>query len=95
MSLNCVASSLSDSVFLRAHRRVYITASVRLCRTSYSSVIFVLLAVDLLIRGGESQGVIHEGVIDEDIDSICFVNSKCPQVHFMVFFSVIQRKWLW
>ena len=55
----------------------------------------VLLSCSLRIywsAGVDSQGVIHDAGIDEDINSICFVISKCPQEHFRVSSSVTQRK---
>lgn len=51
--------------------------------------LFFMLAVDLLIRRGESQGVIHDSLIDEDFNLIWFVNFNCPQTAFSAF-SVIQ-----
>lgn len=50
------------------------------------------LAVDLSIRRGESQGVIHDSLIDEDFNLIWFVNFNCPQTAFAaVFFNT--RPW--
>lgn len=37
-----------------------------------------LLAVDLSIRRGESRGVIHDSLIDEDFNLIWFVNFQLP-----------------
>lgn len=45
-----------------------------------------LLAVDLSIRRGESQGVIHDRLIDEDFNLIWFVNFNCPQSAFCAVF---------
>lgn len=45
-----------------------------------------LLAVDLSIRRGESQGVIHDSLIDEDFNLIWFVNFNCPQSAFCAVF---------
>lgn len=47
---------------------------------------FFLLAVDLSIRRGESQGVIHDSLIDEDFNLIWFVNFNCPQSAFCAVF---------
>lgn len=52
------------------------------------------LAVDLSIHRGESQGVIHDSLIDEDFNLIWFVNFNCPQTAFAaVFFNT--RPWNW
>lgn len=45
-----------------------------------------LLAADLSIRGGESQGVIHDSLIDEDFNLIWFVNFNYPQSAFCAVF---------
>jgi len=45
-----------------------------------------LLAVDLSIRRGESQGVIHDSLIDEDFNLIWFVHFNCPQSAFCAVF---------
>lgn len=45
-----------------------------------------LLAVDLSIRRGESQGVIHDSLIDEDFNLIWFVNFNSPQSAFCAVF---------
>lgn len=47
---------------------------------------FPLLAVDLSIYRGESQGVIHDSLIDDDFNLIWFVNFNCPQSAFYAVF---------
>lgn len=49
-------------------------------------IFFPLLAVDLSIHRGESQGVIHDSLIDEDFNLIWFVNFNCPQSAFYAVF---------
>lgn len=52
------------------------------------------LAVDLSIHRGESQGVIHDSLIDEDFNLIWFVNFNCPWTAFAaIFFNT--RPWNW
>lgn len=52
-------------------------SNVTLC-SSPEAEKFLALAVDLSISGGESQGVIHDSLIDEDCNLIKFVSSNCP-----------------
>lgn len=82
------ALSLQDHLFYNAILELILPSEhVTLC----SSLEAVnppppLLAVDLSIRRGESQGVIHDSLIDEDFNLIWFVNFNCPQSAFCAVF---------
>lgn len=83
---NYFALSLEDHLFHNAILELILPSEHVTLRGPLEAVNPPALAVDLSIRRGESQGVIHDSLIDEDFNLIWFVNFNCPQSAFCAVF---------